>query len=535
MRGIVRKIFTFFVTLMPILIGVGQAFAEPVPEFTLHKGQSMFISAEHLQKRDMLISENDAVATVLDGIITANSVGEAFCREVWTGENGEKKEKRFKIKVLPTKLIRYVFVEPNNPRPDEDLKLVAISDMSVYRVKFLVDTNLGRFEAVSGEQYQDGDCFIHKARIKARGFGKFTVKTLLQSGEDWLDAPGCSFDGSFVESSATKPTEMRVSDRCLEYIKAKEGFRTRFREDSLVKNVYDIGYGSGVRSGSAFYNNVTRAVAHAMLVNRLNNGSCARALNNFILRNGLVLSQHEFDALSSFTYNLGPGWMSNSSLRNVYLRFKNTNGLTLNVPKKRSTGMVTSTNGLRLREGPSTQSKILTVLRFNEQVEILSENQNGWYRIRTSSGQEGHCFAEFLSVATEYTNGNIGVISSDNGLRLRESPSTESQVKSVMRFNEQVEVLSGNNNGWYKVRTSGGLEGYCFAQFLTVTAPTPACSGSASRDDFAREFLKYNKAGGKFIKGLLNRRIEELQIYFYGDYSRDGAKNKYNFLLPDLA
>lgn len=533
MRGIVRKIFTFFVTLMPILIGVGQAFAEPVPEFTLHKGQSMFISAEHLHKKDMLTSENDAVATVLDGIITANAVGEAFCREVWTGENGEKKEKRFKIKVLPTKLIRYVFVEPNNPRPDEDLKLVAISDMSVYRVKFLVDTNLGRFEAVSEEKAQDGDCFIHKARIKARGLGKFTVKTLLQSGADWLDAPGCSFDGSFVESSATKPTEMRVSDRCLEYIKAKEGFRASFREDSLVKNVYDIGYGSGVRAGSAFYNNVTRAAAHAMLVNRLNNGSCARALNNFILRNGLVLSQHEFDALSSFTYNLGPGWMSNSSLRNVYLRFKNTNSLTLNVPKKKSTGMVTSTNGLRLREGPSTQSRILTVLRFNEHVEVLSENQNGWYRVRTSSGQEGYCFAEFLSVATEYTNSNIGVVNSDNGLRLRESPSTEGRVKSVIRFNEQVEVLDKNNNGWYKVRTSDGLEGYCFAQFLTVTAPDD--SSSASRDDVAREFLQYNKAGGKFVKGLLNRRIEELQIYFYGDYSRDGGKNKYNFLLPNLA
>lgn len=533
MRGIARKIFTFFVALVPILQGFGQACAEQVPEFTLRKGQSMFISAEHLHKKDMLVSENDAVATVLDGVITANAVGEAFCREVRTDADGGTQEKRFKIRVLPLKLVRYVFAEPNNPRPGEDLRLVAISDVAVDRVKFLVETNLGRFEAVSEEKFQDGNCFVHKARINARGSGKFTVKTQVPSGSNWIDVPDCSFDGRFIDGSAKNPVEMRVSDRCIEYIKAKEGFRASIREDGLARNVYDIGYGSGVKPGAAFYNNVTRTAAHAMLVNRLNNGSSSRALNSFILRNGLVLSQSEFDALSSFTYNLGPGWLRNSSLRNVYLKLKNTKSLTISVPKKRTTGTVTSTNGLRLREGPSTQNRILMVLRFNEQVEVLSENKDGWHRVRTSSGQEGHCFAEFLSVVAEYTNSNIGVVNSDNGLRLRELPSMESLVKSVMRFNEQVEVLSENNNGWYKVRTSGGLEGYCFAQFLTV-APQDG-SGSASRDDFAREFLQYNKAGGKFVKGLLNRRIEELQIYFYGDYSQDGGKNKHNFLLPDLA
>lgn len=533
MSGIGKKIFTFFVAMMPILLGIGQAFAEPVQEFTLHRGQSMFVSADHLQQKDMLTSENDAVATVLDGIITANLEGEAFCREVRTTSNGEKQEKRFKIKVLPPKLIRYVFVEPNNPRPGEGLTLVAISDMVVNRVKFLVTTNLGCFEAISEEKFPEGDCFIHKARINARGSGKFMVKTQVQSGFSWIDTPESSFDGSFIDDTATNSAKMRVSNRCIDYIKAKEGFKSSLREDSIARNVYDIGYGSGVRSGVAFYNNVTRTVAHAMLVNRLNNGSGSRILNNFILRNGLVLSQHEFDALLSFTYNIGPGWLSNSTLRNVYLRFKNTNGLMLDPPKKRTTGIVTSTNGLRLRKGPSIQSKILTVLKFNERVDVLSENQNGWYKVRTSSGLEGYCFAEFLSVTTEYTNSNIGVVSSDNGLRLRESSSTESRVESVLRFNEQVEVLSDNNNGWYKVRTSSGLEGYCFAQFLTIMPPDDR--GSVSKDDVVKEFLKYNKSGGKFVKGLLNRRVEELQIYFYGDYSRDGGKNKYNFLLPDLA
>lgn len=533
MRGIKRKICAVLFALILILLGEGQAFAELVREFTLHKGQSMFISVEHLQNSAMITSENDAVASVLNGVITANSVGEAFCREVRTGAGGEIQEKRFKINVLPPKLIRYIFVEPNNPRPGEDLRLVAIADASVERVKFLVTTNLGRFEAMAEEKCPDGECFIHRARVKPRGSGKFTVKAQMESGSNWLDVPDCSFDGVFTESSATNPAEMRVSDRCIDYIKAKEGFRTRIMEDGLAKNVYDIGYGSGVRAGAAFYNNVTRAAAHAMLVNRLNNGNCSRALNNFILRNGLRLTQNEFDALSSFTYNLGAGWMSNSNLRTVFLRFKNTNSLNASKPQKRMIGTIISTNGLRLREGPSIQTRTLAILRFNEQVEVLSENNNEWYKVRTSGGLEGYCFAEFLSVITEYTNSNIGVINSSDGLKLREGPSTENAAISVMKFNERVEALSENNNEWYKVRTSDDVVGYCAAQFLTVESLD--VRNSASQDDFAKAVLEYNKAGERFVRGLLNRRIEELQICFYGDYARDGGKNKYNFPLPDYA
>lgn len=533
MRGIKRKFCAVLFVLTLIMVGAGQAFAELVREFTLNKGQSMFISVEHLHNTAILTSENDAVASVLNGLITANSVGEAFCKEVRTGAGGEIQEKRFKIKVLPPKLIRYIFVEPNNPRPGEDLKLVAIADAAVDRVKFLVTTNLGRFEAMAKEKCPDGDCFIHRATVKPIGSGKFTVKAQVQSGSIWVDVPDCSFDGVFTESSAANPAEMRASDRCIDYIKAKEGFRARIMEDGLARNVYDIGYGSGVRAGSAFYNNVTRSAAHAMLVHRLNNGSCSQALNNFILRNGLRVSQNEFDALSSFTYNLGAGWMSNSNLRNIFLSFKNTNSLNTSGPQKRMTGTIISTNGLRLREGPSTQTRTLAILRLNDQVEVLSENNDEWYKVRTSGGLEGYCFAAFLSVITEYTNSNISVVNSSDGLKLREGPSTENAAISVMKFNERAEVLSENNNGWYKVRTSGGLVGYCSAQFLTVEALD--VMNSASRDDFAKAFLEYNKAGGRFVRGLLNRRIEELQICFYGDYSRDGGKNKYNFSLPDYA
>ena len=35
-------------------------------------------------------------------------------------------------------------------------------------------------------------------------------------------------------------------------------------------------------------------------------------------------------------------------------------------------------------------------------------------------------------------------------------------------------------------------------------------------------FLQYHHAAGSCYWGLLYRRIDEMEIFFYGDYARDG-------------
>ena len=243
-------------------------------------------------------------------------------------------------------------------------------------------------------------------------------------------------------------------------------------------------------------------------------------------------SQNQFDALLSFTYNLGPSWLTDSNLQKVILNIKNTVSEN-DKSAMRSIGTVISDIGLRLRSQPNTKSEILKVLKFNEQVDVLNEAENGWYKVKTKDGQEGFCFAQYLSIKNKYTNSNIGTVNSDNGLRLRSQPNKNSNVLSVLKFNEQVDVIDENYNNWYKVKTKDGQEGFCFAEFLTVK-PIDV-ENLISESDFANEFLAYHNAGGKFVKGLLNRRIEELQMFFYNDYSLDGAKNKYNFSLPSCS
>ena len=507
------------------------AFAQNVEEFVLHKGQSMFISSAHLQNKEHLTSENEAIVSVSNGIITAISEGETFCKSESLDSDGNKIEKFYKIKVLPPKLMKYAFSEPNNPKCGETLTLLAMTDASVEQVKFLINTKNGFLEKFSEQKVLDGKNVIHKIRLKVSDFGDYKVNFQVKVGGKWQKVAD-SFSLKVCENSAIKATERRASDKCVEYIMAKEGFKSALSADCYAKNVYDIGCGNVVKPGTAFFNNITRAEAKALLLNRLNDGHCLRFLNNFIVRNNLNFSQNQFDALLSFTYNLGPSWLTDSDLQKVILNIKNTVSEN-DKSAMRSIGKVTSDIGLRLRSQPNTKSEILKVLKFNEQVDVLNEAENGWYKVKTKDGQEGFCFAQYLSVKNKYTNSNIWIVNSDNGLRLRSQPNTNSNVLSVLKFNEQVDVIDENYNNWYKVKTKDGQEGFCFAEFLTVK-PIDV-ENLISKSDFANEFLAYHNAGGKFVKGLLNRRIEELQMFFYNDYSLDGAKNKYNFSLPSCS
>ena len=128
-------VFILLFVVVEFFFSKNLAFAQNVKEFTLHKGQSLFISSKHLQNEEILVSEDKNIASVSNGIITANSVGETSCKSKRVGLDGTAVEKIYKIKVLPPKLLKYTFSEPNNPKCGEMLTLSAITDASVAQVK----------------------------------------------------------------------------------------------------------------------------------------------------------------------------------------------------------------------------------------------------------------------------------------------------------------------------------------------------------------------------------------------------------------
>ena len=100
---------------------------------------------------------------------------------------------------------------------------------------------------------------------------------------------------------------MQASDACVELIKSFEGFSSHVFWDY---SQYSVGYGTACGEHD-YPNGISREEAERLL--RKEMAGFEAKVNQFASKYGLSLRQNEFDALVSFTYNLGPNWMNNAS------------------------------------------------------------------------------------------------------------------------------------------------------------------------------------------------------------------------------
>ncbi len=123
--------------------------------------------------------------------------------------------------------------------------------------------------------------------------------------------------GENPETPPDTPTDttMKVSDELLRVLKQLEGFNPHAYWDHKQ---WSIGYGSKCPEGyEAYYdadrggNTITEAYAEELLRGELD--FFEGKINDFIKRNGLTLSQNQYDALVSFTYNTGANWTNGTT------------------------------------------------------------------------------------------------------------------------------------------------------------------------------------------------------------------------------
>lgn len=112
--------------------------------------------------------------------------------------------------------------------------------------------------------------------------------------------------------ASTGYVSMTTSQQMLDVIKVLEGFHaTPYWDNSQ----WTVGYGSRAESSSM---TVTPEQAEQLLITQLQN-SYEKDVNQFCRKIGKQPTQNQFDALVSFTYNLGSRWM-NSSRVAVWLK-----------------------------------------------------------------------------------------------------------------------------------------------------------------------------------------------------------------------
>lgn len=105
--------------------------------------------------------------------------------------------------------------------------------------------------------------------------------------------------------------DAKASEKIVELIKGFEGFISKPVQDN---GQWSVGYGSAVEGADLEKyqaNGITKAEADTLLRNYV--ASFEKNVNDFAKKYKLNLTQNQFDALVSFTYNLGPSWMNNDS------------------------------------------------------------------------------------------------------------------------------------------------------------------------------------------------------------------------------
>lgn len=135
-----------------------------------------------------------------------------------------------------------------------------------------------------------------------------------------------------------------------------------------------------------------------------------------------------------------------------------------------------------------------------------------------------------------------GRVNSDNGLNVRSGAGTGFRRICALPDGTVVDVLNDGNqiDGWYKIRTNGGTEGFCCGDYLNVTSSGGGSDRSLDnidRNAFANELLCYHHASKRCLAGLVYRRFQELDMFFYNSYTpfRRGQMNYGHFAIPECA
>ena len=300
------------------------------------------------------------------------------------------------VTVSAPEAVRFAYTTPNIITAGSSFNLKAVTDTQKSAVRFEID-GVGTYDTTSYDSESQGDnnVRIFSASATISTPGTYTVRAYSSSGG------GYSSDYreftilvvSTTDSDTTTGESRRVSDSMLDNIASYEGYVPQVSPDTLAGNIPTVGYGYVVSKNTTFYNNLTRSEAKAMLADTVNRGSYTTEINRFISSNGLLMSQCQFDALASFSYNVGAGYWNGSG--NCYVRTVIMN--TVVPPQDLSSsnpygGKVTAST-LPLYQDHSASSTQITTLKISTSVNILdyyrdSSTKQSWYKV-SASGKSG--------------------------------------------------------------------------------------------------------------------------------------------------
>lgn len=148
-------------------------------------------------------------------------------------------------------------------------------------------------------------------------------------------------------------------------------------------------------------------------------------------------------------------------------------------------------NNLNVRSENNVNSNIITKLNSGQKYLILEE-QEGWYKIKLNSSQEGWISSQYSTKKQA-----IGVVKGNN-VNVRSLNSTESESIANLNIGNEVTILDKNED-WYKVQINDDQIGYMYHSLIDIKRDNMNVTrGSSDKLSKLRE-VAYSKLGSKYV------------------------------------
>ena len=160
------------------------------------------------------------------------------------------------------------------------------------------------------------------------------------------------------------------------------------------------------------------------------------------------------------------------------------------------------------------QFDALVCLVYNTGSGVLSDSSDIARAILNCSDGSGG------ASTTYYVNGS--------DVRLRKGTSTSTAIIKEMSYGTVLTILQKTNSSWWKVKLNDGTVGYVNTDYIS----SRSTSGNldlkyVNKQNLINNICQYHHAGGQCVYGLLYRRIDEMEMFFYGDYKASYGETKY--------
>lgn len=369
------------------------------------------------------------------------------------------------VKVGEPDNVKFTYVSPNSPTLNSTVNFKAITDKNRDSVRFIVSNGSTSYTVYANKKEADGDNYIWTASKKLDKAGKWTVKAYSKHKNS----------DEFLTTENSGTTDALVST-------LSSNKTTICEERRASDEIIDI-----IANYEGFLSTVTPDSI---------TGEPTLGYGKVVFTNEQFyhnLSKIEAYAYLTQTVNKG-GYTTRAN------KFLLDNGIKFN----------------------QQQFDALVCFLYNNGIYTLTNDSELQYALLNTGS--GVTTSTIKAGASGYVNSSY--------VNLRSGAGTGYSVVKCMSYDTKFTFVDGKlyNSDWYKIKLSDGTTGYVYRTYASSSVVSSGRDLNAvDKQYFLNKFLQYHHSSGSCYKGLLYRRIDEAEIFFYGDYKRDGEYNKYNF------